>query len=186
MTNHFWRMFFAIPLTSIKQEELRQNLLRSDVQLPARVIEPPGWHITLFFINSIAEEKVELLIKQVREKTWPEKFEITLDHFGASPSAQAASTIWLGLSKGKSILNELIAELSEELSEFGLPTDPQFANGHLVLSRMSVPKNVTDLLEKEFLPIHLQVKRFTLFRSVPNLGISHYEEVASFYLPSSW
>ncbi len=170
--NHNWRVFFAIPLSSHDQEEVRNSLARSDVPLLPVAANPANWHVTLFFIQSIEHSIIDKLIQSIQKKTWHQKFELTLDHLGCFPEPKSAHTLWLGIGDGKSILMELILELSELLHEMGYPTSTELGqlsnghpyNGHLTLSRLPEPQNLTDILKMRIHPIRLRVNRFSLFR----------------------
>jgi 2'-5' RNA ligase len=180
--NSNWRVFFALPIDSESREQLKLSLNHSEIALPPRATIPATWHITLAFIQAIEQSKVEKLIHRASAQTWPEPFVLTLDHLGAFPSGQRAEVLWCGTSEGSSRVEELASELSRMLHEFGLPTARRFSLGHLTLSRLPRPQDVTSLLPKPMRPVRLHVPRFVLFRSDPELGLEYYEELASFNL----
>lgn len=183
--NNQWRVFIAIPLSFKNREILKLSLLQSVIQLPERIVNPSGWHITIYFIGSLKNSKVLQLVDLLSVKVWPKKFDLILDHLGAFPDAENAQVIWYGISKGQTALYELAEEVSQVLYKLGFEPDPRSFSGHLTLCRLQKPRDMSALLKTPVHSVHLPVDRFVLFRSHLELGSQQYEELASFNLEST-
>lgn len=180
------RLFLAAPLDYDTQEQLRQSLSLADIELPKRAVNPESWHITLYFIGTATQEEAKKLTDYFSSRTWPKKFELSLDHLGAFPKPEHAKILWCGVGSGVKALAELVEEISQLLIEAGFPPDSKFNSefyrGHVTLSKMKEATDLSELADKLIRPTILPVERFVLFRSHADKGEQQYEELASFYL----
>ena len=180
--NDKWKVFFAVPFSDENRKALQKNLIESEIQLPEREIESSNWHITIFFVGMMDCSKVAPLIQTLSGRSWPRKFEISLNHLGAFPDINRAQVLWWGVGTGKDELHELAQILTNFLQDLGFTTDPKSFQGHLTLSRLRQPKDLRKLLNTPLKPVSVSVNRFVLFRSRSEAGFQRYEELASFRL----
>ena len=87
------RLFVAIPVQGI-DFTLAQERLRScdaDINFVSQL------HFTLKFLGNVEEEKISLILKQLREiSTKFKPFTLTLQGVGAFPSSGRINAIWIG------------------------------------------------------------------------------------------
>lgn len=176
------RIFIGIPLSPESGRELAQNLSSSFGEIPARVLDPNSWHITLCFIGAVEDSQIKEIIRTAYKRKWPKKFTFVLDHLGAFPNAQHANILWCGVGQGTIGLKLLAIEVYQLLSDLKVhikDSGTASFNPHLTISRLQRPQDVTDLINTGMRPLVLLVDSFALFRCQVELGPQQYEVLSS-------
>jgi 2'-5' RNA ligase len=147
------RCFIAIELS----QEIRQVLGRIEDELQGTIsgvkwVKPDNIHLTLKFIGSIEEEKVD-----------------ELSSAGAFPSPGRPRVIWIGIEEGKEESSRLANLVEEKIAPLGIEKESRAFHPHLTLARVKFLKDKSSV-ENAF--AHLKVPqtemtalKVTLFQS---------------------
>lgn len=179
------RIFIGISITPESRRELEHNLANSFGELPARVLDPNSWHITLSFIGAIEDSRTREIIRTANKRKWPKKFALVLDHLGAFPDPRHAQILWCGVGEGRIGLKQLADEAYQLLKDLKIPvkdSHPDVFSPHLTISRLQSPQDVTGLINTRMRPQVLPVNSIDIFRSQVELGPQQYEVLASIEL----
>jgi 2'-5' RNA ligase len=165
------RCFIAIELS----QEIRQVLGRIEDELQGTIsgvkwVKPDNIHLTLKFIGSIEEEKVDKIkeiLNQIAQDIIP--FKIELSSAGAFPSPGRPRVIWIGIEEGKEESSRLANLVEEKIAPLGIEKESRAFHPHLTLARVKFLKDKSSV-ENAF--AHLKVPqtemtalKVTLFQS---------------------
>lgn len=143
------------------------------VGVPGKPTPPENWHITLRYIGSIDEVSVDRLLAGLDEADLGAPFRIRTRGLGAFPNTVRATVLWLGL--GPSPLDLLAGVVDAVVERIGLGSEERPFVGHVTLSRIRPPADVTDLVEGVDVPhVPIPVDRVTVFESVQGSGHPRY------------
>ncbi len=151
---------------------------------PARAAE----HLTRRFLGEVAEERtarlVELLAPVGREHR---PFALTVEGVGAFPSATHPRVVWVGVTQGRTELEELARAVRAALApEFG--PDRETFVPHLTLFRVRGPSDrqaARELLEGQRPappPVSARVREFVLKQSILGREGAVHRTIAAFPL----
>jgi RNA 2',3'-cyclic 3'-phosphodiesterase len=113
---------------------------------------PEHFHLTLRFFEELPGAKlpeVEGAMAEVAGR-FPAA-ELELRGVGAFPSERAPRVLWVGLGRGRELVDRLARELDAALGARGLPRDPRPFRAHATLRRLHGPRDLgwaTGLLEE--------------------------------------
>lgn len=131
------RAFVAVPLP----EEARscvegvQRRLRGFAGV--KWVEPENFHVTLRFLGNSPPELVQRLAQTLLRTLSDQKaFSLTLAGVGAFPSARRPQAIWVGVSEGKSRLEELARITEESAVASGFAPEERPFRAHLTIGRV--------------------------------------------------
>lgn len=130
------RAFLAIPLPSACKNQivLAQKKLAAEVA-NVRWVAPGSVHLTLKFFADLHEESLEKIgqIMLSVGALFP-PFPIHIGGLGTFPTPLRARVFWLGIQGGER-LNQLHAELEQNLEQIGIPRENRPFTPHLTLGR---------------------------------------------------
>ena len=168
------RTFLALELPVSVREAIILSQRKFQAQLPAASwTRPQALHVTLKFLGETPEDLIEILKLSVGEtlkKISP--FSVDLEGVGVFPTNQAPRILWVGVSTGKSGLQNLATEVEKAVLPFGFPLEKKPFHPHVTLAR--IKKNYTEfgqklkqmqILQDSFKFGSIIVHSITLFRS---------------------
>ncbi len=142
------RYFIGIPLPQEVKKKLKvQSWPGLSRYKDEKLVPQNNWHITLAFIGSLEEEKVEKLRSLMEVFQWGEPFKVGVRHFGAFPSLEEGRVLWMGCEKGRSQIEELAHKIRRQLDDLEISYDPKPFVPHITLARLRSPKNLSRLAE---------------------------------------
>lgn len=146
------RSFIAINLPNQVKDyiqkiirELNEQNQRADIKWS----EKENLHLTLAFLGDVAEDKISLLAKQLKQNLTFKKFNAELGVLGAFPSAAQPRVIKLSVIAKDADLTEIYKKICETLFDFKIPIDQRLFSAHITLVRMknSVNANININIE---------------------------------------
>ncbi|KAB7705862.1 RNA 2',3'-cyclic phosphodiesterase [Bacillus aerolatus] len=170
--NHY---FFALPLPLEFKQQLHQTVKAK--QLPfARFVHEEDIHLTLAFLGSVEEERLQTAIGLVENAIRAiEAFPLVVDSFGSFGKKTEPRIFWAGV-KEEERLNELQKKVSAACREAGFELDNKPFRPHLTLARKwkgAVPFQLPQIvLNKKFLAESVVLYETYLDRS-PKYKVKH-------------
>lgn len=171
------RLFLALPLQPEALAALSSLLERLQAAArftPARVnwVQPRNLHLTLHFLGSVPEEKVEplrLALREVARRAPP--FELRLHGLGYFPSIRQPKVLWVGVPSPPRELGKLVASLGQAVQATGLELQHQDFHAHVTLGRFPALKGTgafasTVAGQAKYSTTRSQADRVVLFESV--------------------
>jgi 2'-5' RNA ligase len=143
------RTFICIEIPhSIKARiEQLQNTLKV---IDARVswAKPANIHLTLKFLGAVEATRIERVASSVkRAAAGIGQFEIEVGGAGCFPSPRSPLVLWVGFSAIPPALQQLYANLEDELAREGFALEKRKFSPHLTIGRLRGPKNAAQLAE---------------------------------------
>ncbi len=141
------RLFIAIDLHSELREKIT-NLIQKLKATGADVkwVEPENLHITLKFLGDVEEERIDEIREIVRSSLSNQKaFDIEIDGMGFFENEKYLRVIWIGLSKGKERVMELMDILNRALNH--IRHERLKSAAHITIGRVRSGKNKQALLD---------------------------------------
>ncbi|MFZ5801293.1 MAG: RNA 2',3'-cyclic phosphodiesterase [Candidatus Omnitrophota bacterium] len=144
------RLFIAVELGSPLREqlaEIQKELKKSGAD--AKWVKPENIHLTLKFLGATASDKVESISNALQEiALLTPGFSATASQLGAFPKIEYPRVIWVGISEGKTELENLGRKIEDRLFELGFSREERPFAAHLTLARIRSPLNRQSLVEK--------------------------------------
>jgi 2'-5' RNA ligase len=136
------RVFIAIELPQKVREELAQLGQYFSLK-KTKWVKEENLHLTLKFLGNLAEEKVEVIEKALKEKisSFP-SFSFFTGDFGAFPTPKRARVIWVGVEKGAEKVSGLAELVDQALTRLGLDLEKRQFHPHITLARLKIPQAV--------------------------------------------
>ncbi|MEA3369610.1 MAG: RNA 2',3'-cyclic phosphodiesterase [Candidatus Ratteibacteria bacterium] len=166
------RVFIAISLSEAisKKIEVIQDKLKK-TKADVRWVKPANIHLTLKFLGNITPEQISGLkqgLEKIARKFQP--FSIFIEEMGSFPSIDSPRVIWVGISRGKEILNKMNKAIEDDLAKIGFPREERAFHPHLTLGRCRSSKHRSQLAkqiktESAFLGA-LAVDRISIYKSL--------------------
>jgi RNA 2',3'-cyclic 3'-phosphodiesterase len=117
---------------------------RRDVDSPLRWSRPEQWHVTLAFLPSVADRKLDGLIERLAETAGARpRFALQLAGAGAFPDPARARVLWAGLTGDLAELAQLAGNLRSAAGRAGTQVEGGDFRPHLTLARLGRPLDVT-------------------------------------------
>jgi 2'-5' RNA ligase len=99
-------------------------------------VPPANLHITLFFCGSVEEEVVAMIGDRLRAKLADFKpFDVKAGGFGAFPSLERPSVLWVGVDGGEPLL-KLQKAVEDVMESVGLPKETRKFHPHVTVGRV--------------------------------------------------
>jgi 2'-5' RNA ligase len=158
---------------------------RRDVDSPLRWSRPEQWHITLAFLPSVAERKLDELTERLADTAGRRPtFELQLTGAGAFPNPARARVLWAGLSGDLGELSHLAGNLRSAAGRAGTHVEGGEFRPHLTLARLGRPLDVTRWLRvfALYASVGWQVGEVLLFSSQLGSGPARHTVVERFPL----
>jgi 2'-5' RNA ligase len=128
------RLFIAIPLPP--DVASRAFSVLADMT-GLRRVEPELMHLTLAFLGSTPDERLDLVVEAVRAGARARAaFEIVIDHAGRFPNSGSPRVAWLGISAGADDATALARTVREALAARSLSFDEKPFRAHVTLGRV--------------------------------------------------
>jgi len=162
-------------------EELRAAIESQVVEplrecLPgARFTRPEGRHLTLKFLGNVADERIEEIVRAVREATdGHAAFDASFAQVGGFPNLRRPRVVWIGIGR-------LAGSLDTALEPLGFVPEDRPFQCHLTLARFKQPKAV-DVVLPDISLQRFPVNEIVLFRSHLHPNGAAYEALDRFPL----
>lgn len=132
------RVFIALDLTSEARREIEKFLKRLEKKhWKVKWEKPEKVHLTLAFLGSIKEEKLDLIKKTCQQVTKvTASFIVSFKGFGCFPDFDFPRLVWLGLKGDLKSLASLQKKLRDQLKDLGFKTEKRPFKPHLTLGRI--------------------------------------------------
>lgn len=132
------RVFVALDLSSEARREIEKFLKRLEKKhWKVKWEKPEKIHLTLAFLGSIKEEKLELVKEACQQVTKVTiSFIVSFKGLGCFPDFDFPRIIWLGLKGDLKSLVELQKRLKDKLGRLGFETEKRPFEPHLTLGRI--------------------------------------------------
>ncbi|WP_368409317.1 RNA 2',3'-cyclic phosphodiesterase [Halomarina litorea] len=133
-----------------------------------RVVDPEGAHVTLKFLGDIEEDRVPAVEEALAAAVGDADvgpFDLRLTGYGAFPSTDYISVVWVGADEGSAELTRLQAAVEDRLVALGFDSEDHEFTPHVTIARMD------DAREKT------HVKR-VVAEETPDAGTMRVESVA--------
>lgn len=178
------RLFVAADIPDAQRRAVAPLVAQLRASLPgARWTSDAGWHLTLRFLGSVEEERLDAVSASCASvaSSAAGPAEVRLTRLGAFPSARRARVVWVGLDDPAGLLAAAAAALEERFRSEGFPPEERPWHPHLTLARLKVPAPV-DLPAAEVDAGSFTVTELVLFRSHLHPTGATYEALGRFPL----
>ena len=186
------RTFIAVELSRAARQKLDKikDTLR-DCSLAVKWVEQYNLHLTLKFLGSINQEKIETVKEELAEVAADKtEFELQFEGLGAFPNLDYPKVVWAGVETGSRQLTELHEAIEERMTALGFDPERHSFTPHVTLGRVKKDEdNLEPLSEKlkEF-PFQVdardEVTKITLMKSELTPRGPNYTPLAEFELSS--
>lgn len=181
------RLFIAVPLPEPMKGVLEGIQASWKKRAGAvRWVRPEGFHLTLKFLGSVPEAKVDE-IREVMERVardW-DPFTVEVEGAGAFPSLRRARVLWVGVSDPQGKLKALFKALERGLRKLGFPEEDRPFHPHLTLGRVKGTADLSFVGGEEVRVGALEVREVVLFKSELRPEGAIYHPLASVPLGGS-
>jgi RNA 2',3'-cyclic 3'-phosphodiesterase len=143
-----FRTFFALPasLELQRQIEVVQSTLKTS-QADVRWELPDKFHITLKFLGSVDQTKIEMLSSAMRTIVQQHAaFDIKYDKLGVFPNFHNPRIVWIGSTSHQAML-DLQASVEQSCCDHNFQKEERAFHPHITLGRVSGVRNLTGLTE---------------------------------------
>ncbi len=146
-------------------------------------------HITVKFIGSWPESRIDELDEALASLRPREPFEVEVRELGWFPNERSPRVLWAGVQGGDPLL-ELARETDEHLATMGIPKESRSFTPHLTLARIKNPVPLGRLRQRVEEARRISfgtfpVKQFTLLRSDPGSNASIYRQLRAYRFESA-
>jgi 2'-5' RNA ligase len=178
------RTFIAVELDKQIIEELTRALnLLKETQGDVKWVTPPNAHITLKFLGSVDEQKIDKINKVIQESVSAYRpFSLTMQSLGAFPTLSSPKVIWIGALSEENNLEKLTQTLETKLVSLHFPKEKRDFKSHITIGRVRSNKNKAGLINLlqtlEIAKKEMLVKTVTLFKSTLSPKGSIYERLS--------
>lgn len=171
------RIFIAIDLPQKVKEEFAQLSQHFNLK-KTKWVKEENIHLTLKFLGSLAEERVELIKKALNEKiSHLPSFVFSTGDFGAFPSPKRARVIWVGVTEGAEKVSELAEIADQALIRLGLGLEKRQFHPHVTLARLKITQAI-EQWPKRLPSYQVTVKEVIIFASYLTLQGPIYKPLA--------
>ena len=138
------RAFVAVEISNIEVIDSISKF-QSEINIPAKPVEPQNLHFTLQFLGEISEEiseKIKAALNSIKFSS----FEVNFSGIGAFPKLKFPRVIWVGTDEtGGSALVDLAKKVENVLSPLGFIPDKSF-KPHITIFR--IKRKIGDISQK--------------------------------------
>ena len=143
------RLFVAVEIT----EEIRKKLAEfqaelKEVDADVGWVAPENLHITLKFIGSIDEEKIETVTNMIKDSlTHIKPFDLDYTGVGTLPKEKNPRVIFADVIDMGGILAKIHERLDNQFMALGVEHEDRKFTAHLTVGRIKTRRNVRKLIE---------------------------------------
>ena len=114
---------------------------------PMKPVEDHNLHITLRFLGEIPSSLVEDIHVNVLSRLRFKRFKIRLVGVGAFPSVTRPRVIWVGVTEGSDVLQELCRSIEGGLRRLGFRPEREEFVPHVTLARIKGSRNIDKVVK---------------------------------------
>ena len=171
MNNNEHRIFIGLQLSGYLISTI--PMLRSTIQdkkQSIRWVSGKNLHLTLSFIGSLTEVKMEKLKNKLNNICKFNSFDITVDGTGCFPSSESPKILWLDIDKGRKKLIDIQAGIEKVATPFKEDNKNENFIPHITIGRIkNMNKNInldlSTFSNAVYSNIKIPVKTIYLFKS---------------------
>jgi len=184
MSENRIRSFVAVDLEepSIRERIVRAQRGLQETRAQLKLVDAELLHLTLRFLGEIPLSTVEK-VKEAMGILRFAPFEVELSGLGAFPSLGRINVVWVGITHGHEVLDQIFHQLEPKLRQIGLPADNKGFSPHLTIARVRSGLNraaladyVSSMRDEEFgkmIVRAVRLKRSTLTPKGPIYNTIH-------------
>lgn len=141
------RLFIAAPIP----DEFRKNFFNLSSKLKefggkVKWVEEENYHLTLKFLGSTDEEKIDRVIEAVTAAVVDcPSCRLVFKGLGAFPNLKRPRVFWAGVARGGEELARIASNLEDVLEPLGFKREKRKFSAHLTLGRVRSPKGIKKL-----------------------------------------
>ncbi len=149
---------------------------------------PGNIHLTLKFLGNIDAQQREAVSGVLQKLTGAFRtFAVNIDRLGAFPNFRRPRVFWAGSHEENPLLQQLVAQLENDLAAFGFEKENRKFTPHLTIGRVKRPpiRQTVDFLQRfPFEPHTIECREIIFMKSELNPGGAIYTPLATFSLQS--
>jgi 2'-5' RNA ligase len=174
--------FLAVDLSTDERHALSRALDEASPgpRVPGKRARPENWHITLRFLGPVDEVVTDRVLHEVSETLDARAGRVVCTGLGAFPRPAKATVLYVGIDDPAELLPSIAAQCEAACRDVGLEPQERPFVGHLTLSRIRPPTDVTRLIGSygEF-AVPVRVASVSLMRTMPDERGVRYTEIGS-------
>lgn len=138
------RLFIGVELPGDVKRLLNDVSSSLKDQVPgARWVRPDNIHLTLKFLGSTPEDKLDDIVAALEGVVEDfRKFYFSLGEVGGFPSKKRARVLWVGVQHGAAELIALSKAIEDALAPLGFEREKREPTPHITIARINQPKSV--------------------------------------------
>jgi 2'-5' RNA ligase len=133
-------------------ERLRRKVQQAAPSLVARWVAPEQYHITLWFIGEVDDERGTTISGALGASSMlTPAFDLALAGYGAFPPSGPPRVFWIGVRAGAAGMARLYEEVGQRLAPLGFEPERRTYSAHLTIARVKDPGKGTSKTVREVL-----------------------------------
>lgn len=183
------RTFIAIELDEAVRKTLstiQEHLKKTGADVTW--VKPDNIHLTLKFLGDTPIDKIDTMAELIRKACRKKSFVMELTHLGAFPKMESPQVLWIGITKGKDHMKEIVLELEEILHEAGFQKEKREFDSHITLGRVRSNLNrfalTKAMMGYSFTPVMQEVNCIVFLKSTLSPRGPIYETLKTLTLNS--
>ena len=184
------RCFIAVELPEEVRDEIAQlqAQLKSGNQPGVKWVDPYGIHLTLKFLGSIAQDRINEITKAMVEAAHGiAPFQLKVEVLGVFPNLRRVQVVWVGIGGEVEKLAQLQQGIESALAKLGFAPERRRFTPHLTLARLRDRASLEErqrigqlIAETKFESIHnFPVDAISLMRSQLTREGAIYSQIES-------
>jgi 2'-5' RNA ligase len=185
------RLFIAVPIAP----EIKQGISEFSEQWKPKTsfqkwVHPDDLHITLKFIGSTDDSKIEEIVRRVREVSQScADFALAVKGIGTFGRPGAPQILWAGVGGATDRLKSLQTAIESEMIPLGYAAENRAYSPHVTIARkyagsVKFDRAMLESMTERFLEMEWNVKHIAVYKTHMNRA-PMYEEIARESLSSS-
>ena len=176
------RYFIALKLSNkIKIEAYNIQKKLSNFSLQAKWVEFDNLHLTLKFLGSLPDDKLEEIKRIIFETAFSfPSFKLTLSNLGAFPGMRNPRVVWLGVEPFD-VLSAITDKLRRRTKYLSVEKERRKPHPHITLARIKSGKVTDEFVKRaetiKVSPLEWGVDKICLFKSILHPEVPVYQEI---------
>ncbi|MEN2974147.1 MAG: RNA 2',3'-cyclic phosphodiesterase [Candidatus Caldarchaeales archaeon] len=133
LTRTFIAVDFDNPLIISRVQDIQRELRSSGIV--AKDVEPENLHLTLWFFGEVTQEKLRILMEEVRKISF-KQFELMVRGLRYFPGGDRINVLWIGVEDRQDMLRNILDQLVNNLKKKGFKYDERGFTPHLTIARV--------------------------------------------------